>query len=54
VLELGLEFDHGLGGDLADKPFFEGLVEALHLAAGLRVVRAAVAKADAACMQGDF
>jgi hypothetical protein len=36
------------------EPFFEGLVEAFDFAAGLWMVRAAVAKADAAGMQGDF
>jgi hypothetical protein len=34
--------------------FFKGLVEAFDLAAGLWMVGAAVAKADAAGMQGDF
>jgi hypothetical protein len=44
----------GLGGGLVGEPFLEGLVEAFYLAAGLWVVGAAVAKADAAAVQGDF
>jgi hypothetical protein len=36
------------------KPFFEGLVEAFYLAAGLRMVGAAVLESDAAAVQGDF
>ena len=34
--------------------FFEGLVEAFYLAAGLRMVGAAVLESDAAAVQGDF
>ena len=44
----------GLGRGLAGEPFLEGLVEAFYFAAGLRVVGAAVAKADAAAVQGHF
>ena len=43
-----------VGGYLVGEPFFEGLVEAFYLAAGLRVVGATVLESDAAVMQGDF
>ena len=44
----------GFGAGLVGEPFFEGLVEAFYLAAGLRMVGAGVAEADAASVQGDF
>ena len=46
VLEEGLQFGEGGGGVLAGEPFFEGLVEAFDLAAGLRVVGARVLVGD--------
>jgi hypothetical protein len=45
-VELGLELGDGGGGGLAGEPFFEGLVVALDLAAGLGVVGAGVPEAD--------
>ena len=45
-IQLGLQFGDGGGRVLAGEPFFEGLVEALDLAAGLRVVGPAVAEPD--------
>ena len=44
LVELGLQPADGGGGVVAGEPFFEGLVEALDLAAGLRVVGAAVSE----------
>jgi len=46
LVELGLQPAGGGGGVVAGQPFFEGLVETLDLAAGLRVVGAAVAEPD--------
>jgi hypothetical protein len=45
-VELGLQPADGGGGVLAGEPFFQGLVEALDLAAGLRVVGAGAAVGD--------
>ena len=39
---------------MAGQPLFEGLVKAFDLAAGLRMVGAGVAEADAAGKQGEF
>jgi hypothetical protein len=47
AVELGLQGAGGGGGPLAGEPFLQGLVEALDLAAGLRVAGAGVAVGDA-------
>jgi len=45
-VELGLQVGDRDGAGLADQPAFQGLVEALHLAAGLGVVGAGVTGSD--------
>jgi hypothetical protein len=46
LVELGLQAAGGGGQVVAGEPFLQGLVEALDLAAGLRVVGAAMAEPD--------
>ena len=53
-VELLLEIREGGGSRLGGQPFLLGLVEALHLAAGLWVVGPGVAEHHAAGVQGDL
>jgi hypothetical protein len=53
-VELGLQIGEGAAAGCRVSHFFSGLVEALDLAAGLRVVGPAVAEQHAAGVQGDL
>jgi len=53
-VELGLQDGDAAGAGLAGQPFLERLVEALHLAAGLRVIGLAMAQRDAESDQFAF